>query len=708
MFKRLADWLDHRTGYRRLISALLIEHIPGGAKWRYIWGSTLAFVFLIQVVTGVLLMTAYSAGDSTAWSSVYFIQYQMDFGWFIRGLHHFGSATMVVLLGLHMLQVVIAGAHLPPREINWWLGLVLLGLVMAMSLTGYLLPWDQKGYWATQVATNIMGSQPVIGPWMQKVVVGGPGYGHHTLTRFYALHVGILPPLMIVLIIAHLVVFRRHGVTVPYVTIPRDEAGEPLPAKGDGWFWPDQAFRDMLVSMAIFAVLIGLVVWGHGHAIDAPPESEEPASLYERWAHAGREGRGANLDAPADPSKPYPARPEWYYLFLFQVLKYFEGPRELIGTAVIPFGTLIVLGLLPLLGYGRMRKFGHVAGVLVVIGVLGSVGVLTALALYDDRPPANLSDEEVAKLPDAERASHEKRKLFHEELAAANASAHRAIQLAPQGIPAEGAVWLLRRDPMTEGKRLFGRHCATCHTHGDDFHDSEEEKAKATASDLNGFGTKEWIVGLLRDPGKPEYFGRTKLTTMARWVERTRKRAAKDGKEKEVDADFDLIAEWLATHPREELPNPEEKGPEERPFLERVALAVGKYDCTSCHTYLGSGGGTAPDLTGYGDASWVRLMVVSPADPLRYGERNTMPAFLDLEGVTADITRMHMDRMKMKFLELVPADDEKEADAKRKQIEEATHMAHLTEVERELIIRYLLKDGRVVFGGTPVTAPPKR
>src|SRR5260370_27624010 len=150
VLKHLGDWLDHRTGFRKLVGVLLIEHIPGGAKWRYVWGSCLAFVFLIQLATGILLMTAYTPGYSTPWSSVYFIQYEMDFGWLIRGLHHFGSQGMVVLLGIHMLQVVIAGAHLPPREINWWLGLGLLGLGLALSLTGSLLPWHQKGYWATK------------------------------------------------------------------------------------------------------------------------------------------------------------------------------------------------------------------------------------------------------------------------------------------------------------------------------------------------------------------------------------------------------------------------------------------------------------------------------------------------------------------------------------------------------------------------------
>ena len=195
MFRNLCEWLDHRIGYRKLVDAMLLEHIPGGAKWRYVWGSCLAFVFAIQLLTGVLLMLHYSPGDSTAWGSVYFIQYEMDFGWLIRGLHHFGSQTMVVLLALHMLQVVVAGAQLPPREFNWWIGLGLLGIILGLSLTGYLLPWDQKGFYATQVATNIAGSIPVVGEFLQRIIVGGPEYGNHTLTQFFTLHVGILPPL---------------------------------------------------------------------------------------------------------------------------------------------------------------------------------------------------------------------------------------------------------------------------------------------------------------------------------------------------------------------------------------------------------------------------------------------------------------------------------------------------------------------------------
>jgi ubiquinol-cytochrome c reductase cytochrome b subunit len=655
---KLSIWLDHRTGCNALVKALLIEHIPGGARWRYVWGSCLVFVFSLQLITGLLLMTAYSPGDSTAWSSVYFIQYQMDFGWLIRGLHHFGSQAMVVLLGIHMLQVVIAGAHLPPREVNWWLGLALLGTVLALSLTGYLLPWDQKGYWATQVATNIAGNLPVLGPWLQKIIVGGPVYGHHTLTRFFTLHVGVLPALVVVLTIAHLTVFRRHGVTVP------------RNCQGEGWFWPEQAFRDLVVSMVIFAILLGLVLWGHGQKIDTPEGAAgTQPGWYERLAHAGQAGKGANLDAPADPARPYPARPEWYFLFLFQLLKYFEGKQEIIGTVVIPVGAGLLLALLPLLGYGRLRGFGHVFGVLVIGGLLSGAATLTGLAIAKDH------------------SSTEDAKLFQQELAAADVFAHRAIQLAQDGVPAEGAIQLLRRDPLTQGPRLFQESCAACHNYGQMFHGD-----KAAASDLAGYGRKEWIQGLLLQPESPTYFGCTSLKTMSGWVRRTRKTAERQKKTAELDAEFDQIAAWLADPRKEE--HKSEPG-----FL------AFKDRCNSCHSYQGEGGeGTrGPDFTDYGSADWVRLMIMAPNHELRYGLHNRMPAFRDLEGPAAAVTKAELQQRKETLLKTA-ADGETKAT--NQEVEDACKVIHLSDIDRELIIRWLLGDYRVVFGGDPITAPP--
>ena len=162
--KSLFDWLDDRTGVRGFLQEALFERVPGGARWRYVWGSTLSFAFFVQLVTGLFLWMCYSPSAQTAWESVYYIQNEMQGGWLLRGIHHFMAQAMVVLLVLHFMQVIIDGAYRAPREVNFWLGLILMQLVLALSLTGYLLPWDQKGYWATRVATNLLSVVPLVGP----------------------------------------------------------------------------------------------------------------------------------------------------------------------------------------------------------------------------------------------------------------------------------------------------------------------------------------------------------------------------------------------------------------------------------------------------------------------------------------------------------------------------------------------------------------
>src|SRR5439155_25988330 len=178
------------------------------------------------------------------------------------------------------------------------------------------------------------------------------------------------------------------------------------PERSDGWFWPDQAFKDMVASMIIFAVMLALVLYGFGHKIDAPHltptlspggrgqgEGAEGQSFYDRVARAGQDGKGANLDAPADPSRAYPARPEWYFLSLFQLLKYFEGEQEIIGTVVIPNGLLLLLALLPLLGYGRMRRFGYAVGIVAVGLVGGGIVALTGLGSVEDQARTEAAKE---------------------------------------------------------------------------------------------------------------------------------------------------------------------------------------------------------------------------------------------------------------------------------------------------------------------------
>ncbi len=663
MAGKFFDWLDHRTGYRKLLEVLLLEHIPGGAKWRYVWGSCLAFVFSIQLLTGVLLMFHYSPGESTAWGSVYFIQYHMDFGWLIRGLHHFGSQTMVVLLGLHMLQVVIAGAHLPPREINWWLGLGLMGIVLGLGLTGYLLPWDQKGYWATQVATTIAAELPVLGAFLEKIILGGSEYGHHTLTHFYALHVGILPLLLIVLLIAHIAVFRRHGVTVP------------ANAKGEGLFWPDQAFRDMVMCMLVFGVMLCLVVFaGHGNHIERPADAGEPG-LYEQIAHAGKDGLGANLDAPADPATKYDPRPEWYFFFLFQLLKYFPGDLKIIATVIVPFGVILLLALLPLLGHGRLRKFGHFVGVLVVVALLSGVALLTFLAWNEDQ-----HNEEYQKAVQVQ-----------------DALAQRAVQLGEK-IPEEGAKYLLRHDPLTQGPKLFMEKCASCHRYSADPLPEvlKEAKGPFKATDLGDWASEKWLRGLLANPAEEKYFGLTNLGGMKSWrakLEKQRQKSRKRNPERarkeiaEEEADFDLLAKWLAD---QKNPKPKRHKDWEKPGREAFLN-----NCASCHTMtlfdpqakkdVTEGVKDGPDLTDYGSQDWLRLMIMNPGHPLRHKRNNDMPAFRNLVGPGAEVHK----------LEFAPGN-------------EKTGVIHLGAIEREILIRWLTRDYRVVFGGNPITGPEKK
>jgi ubiquinol-cytochrome c reductase cytochrome b subunit len=688
VFRFLRDWIDDRTGLGKVIDALLLEPIPGGARWRYVWGSALAIVFGIQILTGVLLMTAYSPSDATAWSSVYFIQYEMDFGWLIRGLHHFGSQTMVVLMGLHMLQVVIAGAHLKPREVNWWLGLGLMGVVLGLSLTGYLLPWDQKGFYATQVATNIVGGLGPIGPWLQKIIVGGSTYGHHTLTRFFALHVAILPGIAILLLIAHLWVFRRHGVT------------HPRKAEGTGWFWPDQAFRDMVVGLVIFGIMLGLVVYGWGNQVEPtqPGETVASRSTYDRIAHAGLDGRGAHLDAPADPNVPYPARPEWYFLFLFQLLKYFEGDQALIGTVVIPGAVAVILFALPWLGYGKLRPVGHAAAVLFVIALLGGAAYLTAQAWVEDQSPETLEQQPWASLKQlvaAQRYDPDKARAFQNELEHADARAKRAVQLAREGTPAIGSRYLLRHDPLTAGKELFRANCATCHSHDDPDADGRQPKNMndhPTAPDLTGWGTRDWLRDFLTHADGPRYFSRTHLKSgkMSKWSANARQKAHQDPQFAE---DLETIATWLATHPRHDPP--EEKADD----LNAKGYRAFDKHCAECHSYQATSleDLEAPDLAGYGDARWLREMIMAPQHPTKYGKNNQMPGFRDLNSLAASVLEEPF-REKMKA-DLAAAGDDP---AKKEFVKKAHQVNTLTDLERELIIRFIRRDGRVVHGGEPI------
>ncbi len=565
-------WLDRRTGFRRLLSELLFENIPGGSRWRYVWGSTLAFTFFVQVATGILLWTAYSPSSQTAWESVYFIQHEMQLGWLLRGIHHYAAHAMILLLALHFLQVVIDGAYRAPREVNFWFGIALLLVVLGLSLTGYLLPWDQKGYWATKVTTSLMASVPWIGPSLESLVVGGDEYGHHTLTRFFALHAGLLPLLLVLLTAGHVYLFRYHGLT------PRKPIRRP-----DSHFWPDQVFKDAVVCLAVFAAILLCVIW---------PRLTGDGSL------------GASLGAPANPAEDFPAaRPEWYFLFLFQLLKYFPGELEIVGTLVIPGGVVLLIALMPFLGRWRL---GHYANIAFLSGLILGCATLTLLAVIEDsRNPDYLLAQQKAR-EEAERVR---------------------VLASGQGIPVEGALELLRRDPLSQGPKLFALHCSGCHRY--DGHDGtgREVEEAPSAADLHQFASRQWLRDLLSPEhvASERYFGNTAFSE-GKMVGFVQRKVAAYGEEERRQ----LEKAVLALSAEAALPYQAQADQRDQALiLEGRTHLDEDLECLDCHTFhFEDQDATAPTLTGYGSHQWLADMISDPAHPRFYGDRNDrMPSF---------------------------------------------------------------------------------
>ena len=566
--KAALAWLESRTGAARLAREYLYAGIPGGARWRYAWGGVLLFALAVQFVTGFFLWLDYSPSAQTAWESVYYIQNQMTGGSILRGLHHYGAQLLPVLLALHLFQLVIGGAYKSPREVNFWVSLLLLQLVLVTALTGYQLPWDQKGFWATKVAVNLLGIVPLIGSSLQRMLIGGPDYGHLTLTRFFALHAGLLPALMALVVGAQMYLRRRHGF-----------AGDASGRRPDAPYWPDQALRNAVVCFAFVLTL-----------------------LFLSLSH--RSENGVELGAPADPSAPYAAaRPEWYFLFLYQFLKLFRGSSEIWGAIIIPGLVMLVIFLMPFIA--RWRKIGHSLNVAFLCAILAGAGILFALAKSSD-----------AHDPDYQAA-----------LKDAEAQAARVKLLAQtRGIPTDGALALLQNDPLTQGPKLFAQNCASCHRyHGTDGL-GHTVKDPQSASDLAGFASREWLAGLL-DPQKistTNYFGGTKFAAgkMSRFVKKEIANLTDEDKAK-------LQQTIAALSAQAQLPSQQAVDQRDADAITKGrGYLVDDLDCVKCHKFGSESGESAPDLTGYGSREWLQRFLKNPGHSDFYDTDNDrMPAF---------------------------------------------------------------------------------
>ena len=344
---RLFDWLHARTGFRSARHVLLDEELPPGTGWFFTLGSVLLALLGVQLLTGAFLTLYYAPTPDHAYDSIRFIISSVP-GRIVRGLHHYGASFLVVFVALHLLRVVVFGSYKSPREATWLSGLLLFALILAFSLTGYLLPWDQRAYWATVVTINIAKLTPGAGDFVAGVLRGGASIGALTLTRWYSVHVIFLPAALMALVVLHLVLMRRQGISGP--VRPREGTAQT--------FYPWQVARDMTVVSVVLTAL-AVLSWNGAPA----------------------------LETAADPTDAtYVPRPEWYFLGLFQLLKYFPGRWEVIGAMVVPGLAAAFLALLPWIDRGPSREPRRRMAILFVVA-LGVVGVsmLTALG-WRDRP----------------------------------------------------------------------------------------------------------------------------------------------------------------------------------------------------------------------------------------------------------------------------------------------------------------------------------
>jgi menaquinol-cytochrome c reductase cytochrome b subunit len=212
----VVDWIDERTSLSGVVRFTLFRKVPRGINWYYTLGSATLFAFLNQAVTGVFLAMYYRPdANGGAYESVRYLTTQAFLGQFVRGLHKWGASVMIILIFLHMARVFLWGAYKYPRELTWVIGVVLLILTMVMGFTGYLLPFDQRAYWATIVGTNINAGGPFIGPFLTDFILGGADFNANTLARFYAIHMLLLPGAIIALIGAHLYLVVKLGISAP-------------------------------------------------------------------------------------------------------------------------------------------------------------------------------------------------------------------------------------------------------------------------------------------------------------------------------------------------------------------------------------------------------------------------------------------------------------------------------------------------------------
>jgi len=342
---RLWTWLDQRIGLADLEKLARKKQVPvhRHGLWYYFGGMTL-FLFVVQVATGILLLLYYRPSAEEAYESIQFLMAEVEFGWLIRSIHAWSANLMILALFVHLFSALLLKAYRPPREVTWLSGMALLGVALAFGFTGYLLPWNELAYFATKVGTEITGAVPLVGRFLLRLLRGGDEVTGATLTRFYGIHVAVLPALVTLALGLHLYLVQKHGMSVP-PGVEREGAPRFTP------FVPNFLLRDVVGWLSAVAILAALAAF-------------LPAEL----------GKKADPFAPA----PVGIKPEWYFMFMFQTLKYLPShilgiEGEIVGVVGFGLGGVFLL-LIPFLD--RRAARGQPSPLFTWIGIALIVYVL--------------------------------------------------------------------------------------------------------------------------------------------------------------------------------------------------------------------------------------------------------------------------------------------------------------------------------------------
>ncbi|HVM33046.1 MAG TPA: cytochrome b N-terminal domain-containing protein [bacterium] len=366
-FKKIWQWVDERTGLGEMLGPQLTHLVPHDARWWYVFGSATLMAFSLQIVTGILLAFTYVPSGGQAYDSLMYITHVQPWGWYLRALHFYGASAMILMMIIHMVQVFAFGSYKYPREMNWLSGVLLFAFTITLGFTGQLMRWDQNAVWSIMVAAEQAGRVPIIGPWLGRFIVGGDVESASTLTKFYALHVFVLPGIILAFIGLHLQLVLKNGISEPPTpgkkVDPATERAEyhELMEKTGVPFWPDAAWRDAVFGVGLLLAIMFCAWYFGAPAMDNPPDP----SL-----------------TTANP------QPDWYLMWYFAVLALMPPQIE---SVVMVFGPLL-MGLLlfsvPFIsnsGERHLKKRPWAVGAIVLGAIL--VGVLWHAASEENWSP---------------------------------------------------------------------------------------------------------------------------------------------------------------------------------------------------------------------------------------------------------------------------------------------------------------------------------